>query len=288
MLIPVGGTVMIPQKLIALDIDGTLINSNHEATPVTRQAIADAQKAGAEIIVSTGRVYSALPHDILKELNIRYAITTNGAAVYRLHDHACLFENCMELDMFLPILEKLQACDILIHLYIGGECYYTKSKHRVIDKMDVSEKRKQYLHSTGKCVESLTEFALKNNKPVQKVTLCFYPLPDGTYKHHDELEAFLRSNPAISTVCGGDTSLEITKAGVGKGMGLRFLAEHLQVPMEHTMACGDSENDLDILQTAAIGVAMENAAPILKNAADFITLSNDEDGVAHMLQKFVL
>ena len=279
---------MIPKKLIALDIDGTLINSNHEVTPVTRQAIASAQKAGTEIIVSTGRVYSALPHDILKELNIRYVITTNGSAVYRTQDQMCLFENCMELDMFLPILEKLQACDILIHLSIDGECYYTASKHSVIDKMDVSDKRKQYLHSAGKCVENLTVFARKNNRPVQKVTLCFYPLPDGTYKHHDELEAFLRNNPALSTVCGGDTSLEITKAGVGKGMGLRFLSEYLGIPMEHTIACGDSENDLDILQTAAIGVAMENASPILKKAADFITLSNDEDGIAHMLKKFVL
>lgn len=279
---------MTPHKLIALDIDGTLINSNHEVTPATRQAIADAQKAGAEIIVSTGRVYSALPHDILKELNIRYAITTNGAAVYQLQDNVCLSQNCMKLDTFLPILEKLQACDILIHLYIDGECYYTDSKHSVIDKMDVSDKRKEYLHSTGLCVDNLVDFAKRNNSPVQKVTLCFYPLPDGTYKHHDELEAFLRSNPTISTVCGGDTSLEITKAGVNKGLGLRFLSDYLQIAMEHTIACGDSENDLDIIQAAHIGVAMANASGLLKEAADFITTSNDEDGVAHMLQKFVL
>ena len=279
---------MKPTKLIALDIDGTLINSEHEITPVTRQAIKDAQKAGAEIILSTGRVYNALPHDLLAGLDIRYAITTNGAAVYRLTDRTCLSENCLELDIFLPVLEKLQTCDILIHLYIDGECYYTASKHSVIDKMDVSDKRKEYLHNTGICVDNLIEFASKTNRPVQKVTLCFYPLPDGTYKHHDELETFLQSNPALSTVCGGDTSLEITRAGVSKGLGLRFLAEYLHEPLEQTIACGDSENDLDIIQTAAIGVAMGNAFPLLKEAADFITLSNDEDGVAHMLEKFVL
>lgn len=279
---------MKSNTLIALDIDGTLINSDHEVTPATRQAIADAQKAGAEIIASTGRVYSALPHDILKELNIHYAITANGAAVYRLPEKTCLSENCMDLDMFLPVLAKLESCDIMIHLQIDGECYHTNSKHSVIDKMDVSDKRKEFLHSVGIPVDNLVHFAKETGRPVQKVSLCFYPLPDGTYKHHNELEAFLRKNPALSTVCGGDTSLEITGAGVSKGLGLRFMAEYLHIPMEQTIACGDSENDLDIIQTAHIGVAMDNASQILKEAADFITLSNDEDGVAHMLEKYIL
>ena len=279
---------MKTRTLIALDIDGTLINSNHEITPATRQAIHEARKAGAEIILSTGRVYNALPFHLLDGLDFQYAITTNGAAVYKLPDKTCLFENCMALNEFLPILAKLQACDIMIHLYIDGECYHTASKHRVIDQMDVSYKRKEYLHSIGNQVDDLVSFALEKGHPIQKVTLGFYPLPDGTYKHHDELENFLRSNPALSTVCGGDTTLEITKAGVSKGIGLRFLAEHLRIPMEQTIACGDSENDLDMLQTASIGVAMENASHLLKEAADFITCSNDEDGVAHMLHTLVL
>ena len=279
---------MKSQTLIALDIDGTLINSNHEITPATRQAILDARKTGAEIILSTGRVFNALPFDLLTGLNIRYAITANGAAMYNLPEKTCLCENGMELDSFLPILTKLQACDIMIHLYIAGECYHTASKHRVIDLMDVSDKRKEYLHSIGHQVNDLVDFAKEKGHLIQKVTLGFYPLSDGTYKHHDELEYFLRSNPTLSTVCGGDTTLEITKAGVSKGWGLRFLAHYLHIPMENTIACGDSENDLDIIQTATTGVAMGNSSPILREAADFLTFSNDEDGVAHMLQKLVL
>lgn len=279
---------MIPKFLVALDIDGTLLNSKHEITPATKQAIWDCRNAGAEIVLSTGRTYEALPFPVLEGLGFQYAITTNGAAIYRIPDKKCLYENCMDLETFLPILKRLEPCDIMIHVYQDGECYNTASKHSVIDKMDVSEQRKHYLHSIGHTVESLSDTIIKHNRPVQKVTLGFYPLPDGTYKHHNELETFLRSNPAISTVCGGEITLEFTKAGVTKGKGLEVLANYLNIPMDHTIACGDSENDLDIIQTAAIGVAMSNASKELLHAADYITLSNAEDGVAHMLRKFIL
>lgn len=279
---------MKTSKLLALDIDGTLLTNDHKISSATRDAILKARAAGAEIVLSTGRGYSILPFDLLSGLDIRYAITANGAAVYDLYEQKCLFENSMELELALPLLTHLEKCDIMIHLFTNGKCYHTEAKHRIIEKMDISEHKKTLLHSIGTSVENLTEFSVKLGMPIQKISLRFYPLEDGTYKHHDELETYLRRNPSLSTVCGGDTSLEVTKAGVNKGIGLRFLSDYLQIPIEHTIACGDSENDLDIIKAAGLGVAMGNASSLLKKAADFVTLPNNEDGVAHLISKFIL
>ena len=86
----------------------------------------------------------------------------------------------------------------------------------------------------------------------------------------------------------GYHNLEFTRAGVTKGNGLTLLCSHLGVDIEETLACGDTQNDIDILKTAAIGVAMENALPEVKEIADFVTRSNENSGVAHAIHTFAL
>ena len=116
----------------------------------------------------------------------------------------------------------------------------------------------------------------------------FYPLPDGGFLYRNETIRLLSNCPDITFLSGGYNNLEFTKAGTSKGTGLLFLCRHLNISKEETLAIGDTQNDLDIIQTAAVGVAMDNAIPEVKKAADFITLSNEKDGVAHALCHFIL
>ena len=116
------------------------------------------------------------------------------------------------------------------------------------------------------------------------MTLNFYPQPDGTPSYREEVRQFLIANPKIECVCGGYNNLEFTKAGVTKGKALKHLAELLSVSIEQTMAIGDTENDISILNTANIGVAMGNATPEVKALSDYVTTSNEEDGVANALK----
>ena len=88
-------------------------------------------------------------------------------------------------------------------------------------------------------------------------------------------------------VSGGYSNLEFTRSGVDKGQGLIHLANHLGIPIEQTMAVGDSENDLEILKAAGTSVAMSNAIDEIKACADLVTLSNEEDGVAHAIYNFI-
>lgn len=103
------------------------------------------------------------------------------------------------------------------------------------------------------------------------MTLNFYPAADGTLIDRETVRKFLVSNPSITTVCGGYNNLEFTRADANKGVGLRKLAEILGVNPDATMAIGDTENDLAIIEAAGIGVAMGNATDAVKARADYVT-----------------
>ena len=111
--------------------------------------------------------------------------------------------------------------------------------------------------------------------------------PDGSCSDRSKSIDILNRYPQISYLCGGYNNLEFTLSGTSKGKGLALLCEHLNIPIDQTIACGDSENDLDIMKAAGLGVAMANAPEAIRALADDITLSNDEHGVAAMLNKWL-
>lgn len=273
-------------SLIALDMDGTLFDSYLNISPGNQQAIRNAISAGKEVIISTGRPYHHIPIDLLAGLGVHYAITVNGAALYTLPGKECIFESCIPYDVFLPIIQKLQKYDIIVHIFLDGYAFSQRSKHSVIDNMKISDRSKKFLLEAGETVEDLAAFLEERHCPVQKASVNFYPLADGTYKDFYEVSDYLCSHPMLSVASGGYHNLEFTLKGLSKATGLAYLAHKLGLSMEQTMAIGDSENDLDIIASAGVGVAMANAEPCLKEKADFITLSNDEDGVAYALRKF--
>lgn len=275
-------------RLAALDMDGTLFNHESQISAADRETIKEASQNGVEVVISTGRPYAGLPAELLTSIGIHYAITANGAAVYRLPDKECIYSDCMEPSLVCPILKKLQKKDIHMDAFIDGEGFGQASCRPKIGLLDMPESIRAYIRSTRSFQEDLAVFIEENQLDVQKMTLNFYPLPDGTFQHREEVKALLSSCPGISFLCGGYHNLEFTKAGASKGMGLRFLCTHLCIPLSETMAVGDTQNDIDILKTAAIGVAMENARDDVKEIADYITRSNENSGVAHAIRRFAL
>ena len=144
-----------------------------------------------------------------------------------------------------------------------------------------------YIQSSRSFVKNLPQFLRDNNLQIQKITMNFYQGEDGTYLDYENVLHMASADERLEVVSGGYHNLEITKKGATKGKGLHILADLLNIPMEQTMACGDTQNDLDIIQAAAIGVAMGNATEEVKQAADFVTLSNEEDGVAYAIRTLV-
>jgi len=275
------------KRILALDLDGTLLNSTLEITPANKDAIRRAIQSGVEVIVSTGRAYDRVPKELV-DLGVRYAITANGSAVYKMPEKECLYSDCFTLEEFLPFAEKLTTYDILYYVFLDGHCYSPRSQNAIVSKMHISDAQKQYLLTVSTHVDDVIAFLKESNRPVQKVTTNFYELEDGTYKDRDALFEYLNANSLFQIANGLGANLECTKRGVSKAKGLAFLADLLHIPMENTIAIGDSENDLDIITASGLGVAMANASDPVKEKAAFITLSNDEDGVAYAIKKLGL
>ena len=273
-------------KLIALDLDGTLFNSQSQISAHNIDTIKKANEAGATVVISTGRPYSGLPFEQLKGSGIRFAITTNGSAIYEIESGKCLFEEAMDEDIILPILDFLLKKDIHMDAFIGGKGYTPVQCVAAGQKLANPPALKHYILNSRVRVDNLPLFIHENQLKVQKMTLNFYPEGD-VFKDREEVRKYLESNPAVTTVSGGYNNLEFTQADVNKGVGLQKMAQLLDIPVAQTMAVGDTENDLAIIRAAGVGVAMGNATAAVKSAADYITTSNDEDGVAAAIAHFL-
>lgn len=273
-------------KLIALDLDGTLFNSQSQISAHNIDTIKKANEAGATVVISTGRPYSGLPFEQLKGSGIRFAITTNGSAIYEIESGKCLFEEAMDEDIILPILDFLLTKDIHMDAFIGRKGYTPVQCVAAGQKLANPPALKHYILNTRVRVDNLPLFIHENQLKVQKMTLNFYPEGD-VFKDREEVRKYLESNPAVTTVSGGYNNLEFTRADVNKGVGLQKMAQLLDIPVAQTMAVGDTENDLAIIRAAGVGVAMGNATAAVKSAADYITTSNDEDGVATAIAHFL-
>lgn len=277
-----------PVSLIALDMDGTLFNGQSEISKEDQDAIREASSRGIHVAISTGRPYAGLPVTLLSGLGVSYAITSNGAAVYHLPDRLCIHESAMEPALVCPIIEELQKKSIHMDAFINGDGFSQRSCEGKIDCLDMPTSIKRYIHRTRTFTDDLAAYIRVHNLNVQKMTLNFYPQEDGTFLYRDEVMQILSEHPEITFLSGGYHNLEFTRAGVTKGNGLTLLCSHLGVDIEETLACGDTQNDIDILKTAAIGVAMENALPEVKEIADFVMRSNENSGVAHAIHTFAL
>lgn len=275
-------------KLVALDMDGTLFNDKLEITPENQHMIRAAVEAGIHVIISTGRPYIGLPIEALADLGIRYVITSNGGGIYRIPEKECVFSNCMPPEISVPIIRYLQTKDIQYDAFIAGNRYRESNRQHIVDRLtQFPEATRIFVKNNAIFVEDLASFIEEQQLHIEKMTINFYPLPDGTFMDRDDVWSYLVANPAVTALCGGYKNIEYTLSGTTKAVGLRFLADLLDVPMECTMACGDTQNDADIMQAAAIGVAMGNASNEIKAIADFISKSNNDSGVAYAIEKFI-
>ena len=251
-------------------------------------AIRSITDKGIHVVISTGRPFEGIPFDQIKGTGINYAITANGSGIYEISTGKCLYENAMDEELVTPILNFLLTRDIHMDAFIGGKGYTPVQCVETAQKLTVPSSIKNYIITTRTRLDNILQFIHENQLKVQKMTLNFYPAADGTLIDRETVRKFLVSNPSITTVCGGYNNLEFTRADANKGVGLRKLAEILGVNPDATMAIGDTENDLAIIEAAGIGVAMGNATDAVKARADYVTTTNTKDGVAAAIEHFIL
>ncbi|HEM4051882.1 TPA: sugar-phosphatase [Streptococcus suis] len=265
-------------KLVAIDIDGTLLNSQHEITPEVFSAIQDAKKAGVKIVIATGRPISGV-RAILEELNLTevgdYVITFNGGLVQDASTGEDIVKDTLTYDDYLDI--ELAARKLKLPMHASTkEGMYTANRN--IGKYTIYESMLVSSPVFYRTPEEMTD------KEIIKVMLVDEP---------DVLDAAIPQLPTNLTdkynvAKSAPFYLEITPKTVNKGQAIIQLAKKLGLSMDQTMAIGDQENDRSMLEVVGNPVVMENGNPELKKIAKYITKSNDDSGVAHAIREWVL
>ena len=274
-------------RLLALDLDGTVLDDEKHITPATRRALEDAIAAGVTVLPASGRPLSGISREFLDIPGVNYAICANGALVCRLSDGAKLHEDNLEDGVAMALLEELGRLNIITSFFLEGKSYLPARQYDLMDQLSVSPGVLAYLRASRIPVEHPAEL-VRARGGVQKFSLGFVHEADGRWRDGDRVRAILARYPALTVVSGGVDNLEITAPTAHKGAALRALGEQLGIPREETMACGDSGNDLEMIRYAGWGVAMANSEPEVLAVADAVTASNQEDGVALAIRRYIL
>ncbi|MBE5254331.1 sugar-phosphatase [Mixta mediterraneensis] len=265
-------------KLIAIDMDGTLLNPQHLITPGVKSAIDRARQKGVSIVLATGRPFVGVQR-YLMELDLQagqYCISNNGALVQRAEDGECVAEVTLAFEDYLYI-EQL-ARKLGVHFQAFDKSHlYTPNKN--ISEYTIHEASLTGIPVRYRSVEEMDrEMRFPKLMMVDKADLlnaAVKRLP----AYAKETYTVLKSAPYY---------LKILDRRVNKGQGVKMLAEKLGLRPDEVMAIGDQENDLAMIEYASTGVAMGNAIESVKNIAQFVTKTNMEDGVAHAIEELVL
>lgn len=266
-------------ELIAIDMDGTLLNPQHQITPAVKRAITEARRRGVYVVLTTGRPYVGV-QDYLRQLDIQgsgdFCITYNGALVLQAAEGTCILQETLGFDDYLYFEQMAREFGVHFQAF-DFDTLYTPNKD--IGKYTVHE-------------SSMTGIPLKYRSVAEMDRTLRFP----KVMMIDEpalLEGAIARIPAIARerytiMKSAPYFLEILHKNVDKGAAVNMLAKHLGIKQENVMALGDQGNDMAMIAYAGLGVAMGNAIPELKAIAQFVTSSNTEDGVARAIEQWVL
>lgn len=262
-------------KLMAVDMDGTLLTSEKTISPKTVCAIEKAYAAGKVVTISTGRPVQGLSkyEDVIKpDVPV---ITYNGAMIIKLHSKEVLFHQCIDKASAKEAIEKGIEIGTTVVVWSDNKLYANKINERVDSYKLLSGLEPIIIEDIDALVE-------------QGVTkLLWLDEAEKHFKHQEWLDKTL-VNKKIVYCTSQPTFLEFMGEGVSKAVALERLGQMLGSTREEAIAVGDGFNDLEMIEYAGLGVAMENAPEGVKAKADYITDSNDEDGVAKAIEKFML
>lgn len=263
-------------KLIALDLDGTLLNSRKELTPENYAALKRAADTGVQIVPTTGRFYAGMPEAIRALSFVDYAITVNGAQVYDIKNDAAVARCEIPLDYAIKIMEYMDKFPVIYDCYQDSWGYMTKDMWDHVDDFNTDPHYRKMVKELRKPVPELKAYLKEKGMPIQKTQL---------FTRDMELRAFLIKDlaekfPETAVSSAAPENVEINDKNAHKGNAVRQLAEYLGIDISETASFGDGLNDVSMIKEAGLGIAMANACPEVLAAADYVTSSCDENGVA--------
>lgn len=267
-------------KLIAVDLDGTLVNDQEKVSQANIDALRAAHQQGIKVVICTGRPIKS-SQAVIDQLNLKgdedYLITFNGGQLLRASDNQVIYEAGMDMTDFKRWYEATQAVDLPLNVIDDQWVYEPLSYPKAGPSIYVSD--------ITTAPSKRVDFESFDSSQT------FLKFVSGTrVEHLQEQYTRLKSDllAAYNVVFSRDCLLEIMKKGTSKADTLKVLGQRLNISPEEMMTIGDQGNDMSMIAMAGIGVAMGNAKQAVKDIADYVTQTNNEDGVAHAIHHWIL
>lgn len=267
--------------LIAFDMDGTLLNSGKKLTSRTLDAIARAAAAGKTVALSTGRAFCELQEYTAALKDVHYYICESGGYLYDAFAKKTIASSPIPPHLVEQLIQTAAPEDLMIYMVGNGISRCTRSDVMRMEYFQI-EVYKQLMLDTAILYDDMIEAYHRDPFPVEKLN--YYCVSPALRDRMRETLSTLPLVLAYSEV----TSLEISPQNVSKGTGLKKLCEYLSLPLEKTIAVGDSYNDMEILKLAGLSVAMGNAHAPVKELSDVTVADNDHDGCAEAIDRYLL
>ena len=256
-------------KLIATDLDGTFFNNNSTISDYNKDVFQFLMKNGIEIILATGRALNSMKHykDILA--NDNYSIIFNGAAIID-NDGNFIYDKVIDANTSKSIINIYDKYNVYLHVY----------KRNIHIASDIDFYLKKYIEK-----EKVNNVAigLENIEDFEFNKMVFI----GDREELERLQNDIRNSFNVHTCFSHTNFLEVLAPGINKGSALEWICNQKGINRDEIIAFGDNYNDIEMIEYAGVGVAMKNAEEALKKKADYICLSNDEDGVGKFLKKYM-
>lgn len=275
-------------KLVALDLDGTLLNSDKQVTDESRKMLYRAAERGIEIVPCTGRFFDGMPENVRKFPFLHYAITVNGASVYDVRERKEIYSECIPWEKAIEVLDFIETLDrpLVYDAYIGNWGWMNRNMQENVDPFGPDPHYLKMLKTFRTPVENLKEFIREKKSDVQKLQIYMLPSDVEEYKAGwmkkiaDRFEWLAVTSSVVNNI-------EMNYAAANKGDALMALAKYLGIERGQVAAFGDGSNDLTMIKAAGFGVSMENGVPELKEMAEYVTRNNDHEGIAFGFRKFL-
>ncbi len=265
-------------KIVVIDVDNTLLNSKHTLSPRNEQAIKAVIASGVKVVLATGKNYAACK-DLIEQLGIKDpGIFTQGLSVHRA-DGTVLREQHLDADVARKVITFVEDRGLAVVAYSSGRLL-ARTSNPYVEEMHTKwrETKPEYVGPLQNMLNStaINKLVLLSANDPRKIKAIRWQLST-------------QINGAARLMNGGvEHMLEVLPPGTSKGVALKALLRDLHIDPQNVMAIGDGENDIEMLKLARIGIAVANAQQVLKDVADEITASHDEDGVAKALEKYVI
>ena len=286
-------------KLVAIDLDGTMLNSYGIVTENTKNTIKKVIENGAEVIIASGRPIDSIK-SIAKEIGSKnYFIAGNGALIYDIKNDKIIYEKYMSKLKVLEIIKICEENSISYNVYTDKTILATSLKYNVLYYYKENLKKEESKKTNINIVKDMYEY-VKNMQEDKflKITICddnktVFDSIMKKIKKIEEIEALDVSHMSRKMIRQGTEKIpieyyytEISLANVDKWNAIEFLIKKLNIETEKVMTIGDNINDKKMIENAGLGIAMKGSTPVVTNVADDIAESNNEEGVAKILQKY--